>query len=257
MCIPPTSSLPNLPTTLPPPNPTLIPSSSPDTFKAPNESVLCNYFEAFEIPLREEYYSQELANTMPTASNFAYKKVANWVKPVATTLSEEYRIVCKLPHNPLTHPPNVSPGKRYTAKWAEMQKVNPTGFLTSEEEKLCHWIFRTHEDGFAWCKEEKGKFTSDYFDLVRIPIIEHILWFHKNYPYPSWHLWLSSQHNQVQNSFWSLQGVKLILPITMVLHAQKGWESLATHTWSSAVESSYNQGCISTTHPQNLCRIIW
>jgi hypothetical protein len=60
------------------------------------------------------------------------------------------------------------------------QKVNPNGFLTSEEEKLCHWIFHTHEEGFAWCEEEKGKFNSDYFDPVCIPIIEHVPWFRKN-----------------------------------------------------------------------------
>ena len=111
----------------------------------------------------------------------AYKKVANRVKPVATTLTKEYWIICKLPHNPLTdlpelpmHPLSFTPGKRYTAKRMKAQKMNPNGFLTPEEEKLCHWIFRTHEEGFAWYEEEKGKFNSDYFDPVCIPTIEHI-----------------------------------------------------------------------------------
>jgi hypothetical protein len=191
MHISPTSSLPNLSTTLSPPNPASIPLLPIDTFMAPNRSVLYNYFKAFKISLREEDYTQEPANAVPTASNFAYEKVANRVKPVTIALPKEYRIVWKLPCDPLAdlpelpmHPPNFSPGKWYTAKWAEMQKVNPTGFLTSEEEKLHHWIFRAHDDGFAWCEEEKGRFTSDYFDLVWIPTIKHILWFHKNITIP-------------------------------------------------------------------------
>jgi hypothetical protein len=64
------------------------------------------------------------------------------------------------------------------------QKVNPDGFLTSEEEKLCHWIFRTHKEGFVWEEEEKGRFSSEYFDPVRIPVIEHVPWFRKNIPIP-------------------------------------------------------------------------
>ena len=64
------------------------------------------------------------------------------------------------------------------------QGVNPTGFLTDEEEKLIHHLIRVHEDGFAWTEEEKGKFSDDYFDPVVIPMVEHVPWVLKNIPIP-------------------------------------------------------------------------
>ena len=52
--------------------------------------------------------------------SLAYKKVANRIKPVATTLPEEFRIVRKMPSKPLEempkmpiNPPEFTPGKRY------------------------------------------------------------------------------------------------------------------------------------------------
>jgi hypothetical protein len=126
----------------------------------------------------------------PTAA-FAYKKVANKVRPVATTLPEDFRTIRRLPHDPLKDlptlpicPPPFSPGKRYTQERKDAQRVNPEGFLTEEEERLCHWILKEHELGFAWSEEEKGKFRSDYFAPVLIPTIEHVPWVLKNAPIP-------------------------------------------------------------------------
>jgi flagellar basal body P-ring protein FlgI len=65
-----------------------------------NRSVLFNYYDAYKISLNEEDYS--CLETAETVSSLAYKKVANKIKPVATTLPEEYRIVRRLPHDPLT-----------------------------------------------------------------------------------------------------------------------------------------------------------
>ncbi|KAF8813521.1 hypothetical protein BYT27DRAFT_7040573, partial [Phlegmacium glaucopus] len=69
-----------------------------------------------------------------------YKKVANRIKPVATTLPEEFRMVRKVPSDPLaelptlpTRPPEFTPGKRYTLERKEMMTVNKDDFLWPEE----------------------------------------------------------------------------------------------------------------------------
>ena len=77
----------------------------------------------------------------------AYKKVANKVRPVATTLPEEFRIVRRIPSDPLadlpklpTLPPDFTPGDRYTLERKEAMPVNKDGFLWPEEVKLVHYI---------------------------------------------------------------------------------------------------------------------
>ena len=53
----------------------------------------------------------------PIHHTFAYKKVANRVKPVATTMPQHACIICRFPEDPLLslpslspHPPEFSPG---------------------------------------------------------------------------------------------------------------------------------------------------
>jgi hypothetical protein len=124
-------------------------------------------------------------------STYAYKKVANRTKPVATTLPEEFRIVRRIPEDPLallpelpTSPPKFTPGERYTQERKEAMAVNKDGFLWPEEEELVHHLIKIHEQAFAWTEAEKGKFTDAYFDPVVIPTIEHIPWVLKNIPIP-------------------------------------------------------------------------
>ena len=84
-----------------------------------NRFLLYNYYEAFEIWLDERDYCPPKKQTNSTpASALAYKKVANHIKPVATTLPEEYWIVRHIPQDPLTdlpalptQPPEFTPGK--------------------------------------------------------------------------------------------------------------------------------------------------
>lgn len=125
------------------------------------------------------------------AANFAYKKVANRIKPVATTLPENFRIVRRIPTDPLEtlpilplQPPDFTPGIRYTNERKEAMKVNNENFLWPEEEKLVHHLIKTQEMGFAWNEGEKGKFSAEYFDPIIIPTIEHIPWVLKNIPIP-------------------------------------------------------------------------
>lgn len=153
-----------------------------------------NCHDAFEIiwdPHETLDPSVFYMDQLETISTYKYKKVANRVRPVATTLPEQFRIVRRIPHDVLadlpqlpTHPPVITPGKRYTAERMANQKINPTGFLLPEEEKLCQWIFRTHEDAFAWTEAEKGRLSNAYFDPIVIPTIEHIPWAMKNIPIP-------------------------------------------------------------------------
>ncbi|RXW12346.1 hypothetical protein EST38_g13510 [Candolleomyces aberdarensis] len=123
--------------------------------------------------------------------SFKYKKVANRVKPVSAPLPPEFRIERRIPEDPLadlpslpTHPPDFSPGERYTQERKETMNVNPNGFLSTEEEKLVHHLIKTCEDGFAWDESEKGIFSSDYLNPVRIPTLDHNVWIKSNIPIP-------------------------------------------------------------------------
>ena len=111
------------------------------------------------------------------------------MKPIATSLPEEFRIVRKIPGDPLaempelpTNPPEFTPGKRYTQERMEKMQVNDDQFLWPEEEKLVHWLIKAQEQGFAWTEDEKGKFSEEYFEPVVIPTVEHIPWVLKNIP---------------------------------------------------------------------------
>lgn len=83
-----------------------------------------------------------------------------------------------------THPPEFTPGKRYTQERKDAIKLNQDGFLWPEEEKLFHHIIREHEMGFTWNEMEKGLLSCEYFDPVVFLTIEHIPWSLKNIPIP-------------------------------------------------------------------------
>ena len=124
-----------------------------------------------------------------TMTSAAYKKVANKVRPVPTTLPEEFRIVRRAHPNPLenmpvlpTHPPEFSPGRRFTRERYDALDIDPTGFLWPEERKLAYEFIKLHEECFAWNEQEKGTFSNEYFDPILIPTVEHIPWVHRNIP---------------------------------------------------------------------------
>ena len=158
-----------------------MPQSEKDSFMYSNDLPFANK-EEFETYMPKQEISLE---------SFAYKKVANRIKPVATTLPEEFRIVRKIPRDPLAglpvlpkKPPEFIAGKRYTLERKEAMKVNEGGFLWPEEERLVHHLIKVHETAFAWTEDEKGKFSEDYFEPVMIPTIEHIPWVLRNIPIP-------------------------------------------------------------------------
>ncbi|KAJ8693264.1 hypothetical protein PTI98_010502 [Pleurotus ostreatus] len=98
-----------------------------------------------------------------------YKPAARRVKPVATTLPEEFRIVRKEPPNilddfrpPPKNPPRFEPGSRYTQERHDKQNIDPEGWLWPDEVNLIHHIIRANEMAFAWDESEKGALKDEY-----------------------------------------------------------------------------------------------
>lgn len=127
----------------------------------------------------------------PVTHTFAYKKVANRVKPVATTMPQHARIHRRFPEDPLHSlpplgpcPPMFSPGKRLTAERLAGLGVLDNKFLWPEERKLAAHVLHNNEMAMAWDETEKGRFRDEYFDPVVIPTIEHIPWMHRQPPVP-------------------------------------------------------------------------
>ena len=128
-------------------------------------------------------------STFPEAV-YAYKKVANKTRPVATTLPENFRII-RLDHpDPLahmpplpTHPPDFVPTKRFTRERRDQMALGK-GFLLPEEVKLAEWIVTTHDAAFAWTDEERGAFDPKYFAPIEIPVIAHTPWVLHQGPIP-------------------------------------------------------------------------
>jgi len=127
----------------------------------------------------------------PSILVLKYKRVDQKVRPVAATLPEEFCNVCRIPEDPLlmlpllpTHPPDFMPGERLTQECLDTLNLNANDFLWPEELKLVQFVLRTNEKALAWTEAEKGRFRDDYFSPVKIPVIEHTPWMHKNLPIP-------------------------------------------------------------------------
>jgi len=82
--------------------------------------------------------------------------MANGIKPVATTLPEDFRIIRHIPTNLLEtlpeiffNPPSFSLGKCYTLECKSAMNVNQEQFLWPEEEKLVHHLIKLQEFIFA------------------------------------------------------------------------------------------------------------
>ena len=120
-----------------------------------------------------------------------YKKVDKKVRPVPATLPEEFRMIRRIPEDPLlsllalpTHLPNFEPGECLTQERLDDLKLNTGNFLWPEELKLVQYVLKVNELTLAWMESEKGRFRDEYFSPVKIPIIEHVPWAHRNLPIP-------------------------------------------------------------------------
>ena len=121
-----------------------------------------------------------------------YKPVADKVRPVYQELPEKFRIVREIYGDPLlgmpelsTNPPEFTPTGRYTeARKEAIDKVHDGEFLWPEERKLVHQVFMQQNEAFAWDDTERGRFKTEYFPPVEMPVVEHEPWVLKNIPIP-------------------------------------------------------------------------
>jgi hypothetical protein len=82
------------------------------------------------------------------------------------------------------HPPDFTPSECLTQEHLNALCLNSNGFLQPEKEKLLINILRMNKMGLAWMEVKKGRFSDEYFTPVKIPVIEHTPWAHKNLPIP-------------------------------------------------------------------------
>jgi hypothetical protein len=134
---------------------------------------------------------QETFDFNPLCWAFAYKKVMNKVKLVATTMPAHAWIVRIFPEDPLltlppvlSTPPEFVPGKQLTQQCMDELGIFQNEFLLLEEQKLAAQVLKNHKLALAWDESEKGRFHDDYFPPIIIPTIEHIPWTHHQPPIP-------------------------------------------------------------------------
>ena len=121
-----------------------------------------------------------------------YKPVAQKIRPVYQDLPDKFRIIRDIKGDPLDtlpklnrNPPDFVPTGRYTEeRKAQFDKVHSGDFLWPEERKLLHHFMMENNEAFAWDDSERGRFKTEYFPPVDIPIIPHTPWVLKNIPIP-------------------------------------------------------------------------
>ena len=138
-----------------------------------------------------EHLLQDAFDYDPVRRVLAYKKVANRIKPVATTMPAHARIIRRFPEDPLLSlptllpkPPNFTPGTRLTKERMDDLGIFKNEFLWPDEQKLAAHVLAINELALAWDETEKGRFRDDYFPPVIIPTIEHTPWVHRQPPIP-------------------------------------------------------------------------
>ena len=109
----------------------------------------------------------------PNTHSLVYKPVARKVRTVPDSISEDFHITRRLPDNPLeglldlpVHPPEFTPGVRYTQERANALDLDPAKWLWPEELKLLQWIVCTHKLAFIWDASERGRFKEEHQENV-------------------------------------------------------------------------------------------
>jgi hypothetical protein len=120
-----------------------------------------------------------------------YKPIALKVKPIYGDLPEKFRIKRDIKGDPLADMPELkpispefTPTGRYTQERMEQFTELHQDFLLEEELKLVHQLMMNQESAFAWDASERGRFRTDFFPPVEMPVVEHKPWVLKNIPIP-------------------------------------------------------------------------
>ena len=77
------------------------------------------------------------------------------------------------------------PGTRLTQDRLDALELDKLNFLWPEEAKLAAHILKVNEMALTWTEAERGRFRDEYFSLVKIPMVAHTPWVHKNIPIPT------------------------------------------------------------------------
>jgi len=118
--------------------------------------------------------------------------VALKVKPVLGTLPERFRIIQDIKEDPLKdlpvlpeRPLDFIPKGRYMAKRKEkLNMTHRSEFLWPEERKLMHYMIVEQNQAFAWEDPERERFKEEYFPVIEIPIVVHVLWVKRPFRIP-------------------------------------------------------------------------
>ena len=118
-----------------------------------------------------------------------YKRVADKILPVPTTLPDWMKIRREVPVDPMeTHiplplfPPEFEYGGRLTEENLKVVKIGEQ--LWPEERKLALHVLKRNETALAFEAKHRGRFKEEYFDPYIIPTVPHVPWKEKQYPPP-------------------------------------------------------------------------
>jgi hypothetical protein len=121
-----------------------------------------------------------------------YKPVSQKIRPVLGTLPSEFRIERHIHGDPLAdmpklnpNPPPFVPTGRYTTERRDLLDAAHSGdFLWPAERALMHDFMCLHNGAFAWQDSERGRFRTDFFPPIDIPVMPHTPWIQRNIPIP-------------------------------------------------------------------------
>lgn len=183
--------------------PLLLDTSDTEAEDEDDQEEQVSKFEMFQVNTEEQLKGQEEKPDLVTRldrpcdgpgsvpKKRKYKPVAKKVRPVMEALPAKFRIVRKVPSDPMiglpklpTEPPDFVPTAHMTAERMAGFGLDKNEFLWPEERKLMEWILSVHQEVFTWTESERRRFRSDYFPPIKMPVMPHRPWAHKHLPIP-------------------------------------------------------------------------
>src|ERR1700733_4092841 len=124
-----------------------------------------------------EIFAESIVTRKGVSTKKKYKPVVLKVHPVAAELPARFRIVQNITGNPLADmpllepiiPPFIATG-RYTQERRDALDKNHQDFLWPQERDLMHNFMCKQHLAFAWDDSERGRFHSNFFPDIEIPV---------------------------------------------------------------------------------------
>ncbi|KNZ78614.1 hypothetical protein J132_11055 [Termitomyces sp. J132] len=144
------------------------------------------------IPFPAQYVANEPPKQKGVQVKKKYKPIVMKTKPVASHVSEDFRIERQVIGDPLAtipplnpNPPPFIPTKQFTSeRQVKLVSNHDTGFLTSDEINVLVDMVAKQEKAFAWEDSKRGSLRPDFFPPVCIPTIPHVPWVQHNRSIP-------------------------------------------------------------------------